>query len=278
MTLNTYVQDADTREELGVLALMDALAADERVSQRELAQRTGLTLKKVNYCLRKLLHKGHVKFHRAVQSRDKRAYLYILTPAGLRAKSRLTYRFLQVTLDYYNATAAHLRHTLQQIAAAGQHRVLLSGATDAARIALEQMGHTGVTIVGVLDDRYPDARFHQLPVWRTAQLQPGPSTTESEPPYSAEKQPPTERAAPDAPAAGTGHAGVPSVEATGDNGAPTGTATTGAPNTRSPDARPPHHPLPAWDAILITALDNIEQAAADLSDAGCTDEQIWYLQ
>ena len=68
---------------------MEALEAGERVTQRDLARVTGLNLKKVNYCLRKLLEKGHVKFQRARRNPDKRTYLYILTPAGLRAKSHL---------------------------------------------------------------------------------------------------------------------------------------------------------------------------------------------
>ncbi|HEY79942.1 MAG TPA: hypothetical protein G4O05_02525, partial [Caldilineae bacterium] len=42
----------------------------------------------------------------AVHNPDKRSYLYILTPAGLQAKSRLTYRFLRFTLDFYEQVEA----------------------------------------------------------------------------------------------------------------------------------------------------------------------------
>ena len=85
-----------------MLAVMDVLADEGRVTQRELARRTGLNLKKVNYCLHKLLEKGYVKFQRAVHNPDKRSYLYIVTPAGLTAKSHLTYGFLKFTLGFYN--------------------------------------------------------------------------------------------------------------------------------------------------------------------------------
>jgi len=84
-------QAPNTREALGLLAVMEALADQEKVTQRQLSRQTGLNLKKVHFCLHKLLEKGHVKFQRAVHNPDKRAYLYILTPAGVKARSELTY-------------------------------------------------------------------------------------------------------------------------------------------------------------------------------------------
>ena len=47
-----------------MLAVMDALADQEQVTHRELSRKTGLNLKKANYCPRKLLGKGFVKFQR----------------------------------------------------------------------------------------------------------------------------------------------------------------------------------------------------------------------
>ena len=41
-----------------MLAVMEALAEDEEATQRERSCRSGLHLKKVNYCLHKLLEKG----------------------------------------------------------------------------------------------------------------------------------------------------------------------------------------------------------------------------
>ena len=59
-------QDISTREDLGMLAVMEALAEDHQVTQRELSRRSGLHLKKVNYCLHKLLEKGQVRFQRVM--------------------------------------------------------------------------------------------------------------------------------------------------------------------------------------------------------------------
>ena len=62
-----------------------------------------MSLGKTNYCLRALVDKGLVKARNFKNNRHKRAYLYILTPAGLEAKARITARFLQRKMDEYKA-------------------------------------------------------------------------------------------------------------------------------------------------------------------------------
>jgi DNA-binding MarR family transcriptional regulator len=155
-------QDSATREDMGLLAVMDALADEEQITQRELSRRTGLNLKKVNYCLHKLLEKGHVKFQRVVNNPDKRAYLYILTPAGFKAKSHLTYRFLKFTLDFYNQVDIKLRRCLRDMAAAGVKRIVLCGASDAAKIVLGLVAGNGIEVVGVVDSGYDADQFDGL--------------------------------------------------------------------------------------------------------------------
>ena len=123
--MDLFRQNSATREDLGMLAVMDALATEDQITQRELSRQTGLNLKKVHFCLHKLLEKGYVKFQRALHNPDKRVYLYIVTPAGLKAKSALTYRFLKVTLDFYNQVEAKVQQTLAAMEKAGIERVVL---------------------------------------------------------------------------------------------------------------------------------------------------------
>lgn len=163
--MDIFKQNSSTREDLGLLAVMDAIADEEQVTQRELSRRTGLNLKKVNYCLHKLLEKGHVKFQRVVNNPDKRAYLYILTPAGLKAKSHLTYSFLKFTLDFYNQVEAKLRHCFNAMAASGVRSIVLCGASDVAKIVLEQVNKNGIEVVGVLDESFEGHLFHNMPIW-----------------------------------------------------------------------------------------------------------------
>ena len=81
--------------------LMRLLQANPGMSQREAARELGISLGKVNYCLRALVAKGWVKASNFENSRNKAAYMYLLTPRGLEQKASLTVRFLKVKLREY---------------------------------------------------------------------------------------------------------------------------------------------------------------------------------
>ncbi len=72
-----------------------------------------MSLGKANYVLRALVDKGLVKARNFKNNRNKRAYLYILTPAGMEAKARITARFLQRKVAEYEALKAEIE-TLQR--------------------------------------------------------------------------------------------------------------------------------------------------------------------
>ncbi len=55
----------------------------------------GLSLGKVNYLVNALLEEGYVKASRFKNSRNKIAYMYVLTPKGMSAKITQTYNFLE---------------------------------------------------------------------------------------------------------------------------------------------------------------------------------------
>ncbi len=64
-------------------------------SQRDIADALGVSLGGVNYCLRALVDKGHVKVANFRQSNNKLRYAYVLTPSGIAERALLTGRFLQ---------------------------------------------------------------------------------------------------------------------------------------------------------------------------------------
>ena len=74
--------------------LLQLLAAHPELSQRELAERAGISLGKANYCLKALVEKGWVKIQNFRDNRNKSAYLYQLTPAGVSEKLKVTRDFL----------------------------------------------------------------------------------------------------------------------------------------------------------------------------------------
>src|SRR5688572_33358497 len=74
--------------------ILKRLASDPDVSQRTLAAELGISVGKVNYCLRALMQKGLVKANNFRNNENKRAYLYFLTPKGMEEKSKVTFRLL----------------------------------------------------------------------------------------------------------------------------------------------------------------------------------------
>jgi hypothetical protein len=101
-----------------------------------------------------------VKFQRIRQNPDKRGYLYVITPAGLKAKSQLTYRFLRFTIDFYNKMEEKLQDCLVEMGRQGVKRIVLYGASDAAKIVMDMVGNTGVEVVGVVDDALGGETFN----------------------------------------------------------------------------------------------------------------------
>lgn len=83
------------------LQLLKLLQDQPQMSQRDLAQAMGVSLGKANYCLKALMDKGLVKFGNFRKNPDKAQYAYLLTPAGLEEKSRITMAFLRRKLAEY---------------------------------------------------------------------------------------------------------------------------------------------------------------------------------
>ena len=73
------------------------------ISQREIAQKLGVSLGGVNYCLKALIDIGHIKVHNFNKNPRKVGYLYLLTPKGISEKIRLTSGFLKRKMDEYHS-------------------------------------------------------------------------------------------------------------------------------------------------------------------------------
>lgn len=83
------------------LELLRKIELNPKYTQRELSKEMGVSLGKVNYCIRKLAEKGHIKITNFKQNPNKVAYLYLLTPKGIEMKASLTYSFLKIKIDEY---------------------------------------------------------------------------------------------------------------------------------------------------------------------------------
>ena len=85
------------------LQALRLLAENPELTQRELSDELGISLGATNYVLRALIDQGWVKAENFRKSHRKRAYLYLLTPAGLAEKLRVTRAFLALKQAEYRA-------------------------------------------------------------------------------------------------------------------------------------------------------------------------------
>jgi len=96
---------------------MRLLEENPDLTQRELAERLGISVGGLNYCLKALMQKGLVKMRNFAHSKNKFGYVYMLTPSGIAAKAAITHRFLHRKMEEYESLKAEidaLKHDLNK--------------------------------------------------------------------------------------------------------------------------------------------------------------------
>ena len=88
--------------------LLKILEENPSLSQRDLASHLGISLGKVNFCLKALIEKGCLKVNNFRNSNNKLAYAYLLTPHGVEERARMTSVFLQYKMHEYDRLRAEI--------------------------------------------------------------------------------------------------------------------------------------------------------------------------
>ena len=83
-----------------------------RSSQRELAEELGFSLGKLNYCLKALKTKGLIKIKNFGKNPNKLNYIYVLTPRGIAAKTKLTLGFMKRKMQEYDELKEEMKQQL----------------------------------------------------------------------------------------------------------------------------------------------------------------------
>ena len=97
---------SDNEEYLKLLRKIDN---DPKISQRDLSSELGVSLGKINYCLRELQKKGLIKVQNLKNNREKFKYLYLLTPKGIVEKTKITLRFMKIKMREYDELNDEIR-------------------------------------------------------------------------------------------------------------------------------------------------------------------------
>ena len=104
--------------------VMRILQENPDLTQRELAEKLGVSVGGLNYCLNALMDKGWVKMQNFQNSKNKFKYVYLLTPQGIAEKVALTSRFLKRKMQEYESLKAEIESLHQDVQSAGKKDTL----------------------------------------------------------------------------------------------------------------------------------------------------------
>jgi EPS-associated MarR family transcriptional regulator len=97
------------------LELLRKIEANPECTQRQLSQEMGVSLGKINYCMKKLFEKGLIKLSNFRSNSNKSRYIYLLTPKGIEQKTRLTISFIERKLKEYDELKAEIESLQEDI-------------------------------------------------------------------------------------------------------------------------------------------------------------------
>jgi EPS-associated MarR family transcriptional regulator len=80
-------------------------------NQRDLAKIFNLSLGKIHYILKELNNKGIIKVKNFKKNQNKINYVYLITPKGLKHKTRLAYFFLKKISKEYDELKKDIKKT-----------------------------------------------------------------------------------------------------------------------------------------------------------------------
>lgn len=135
-------------QDIRTLKILEEIDNDRAPTQRDLSKKLNISLGLVNLFIKRLGKKGYFKIKAIPKNRIK----YILTPKGAAEKSRLTYKYIQFSFDFYKKTRKELQKLLNDLMDQGVEQIVFWGASDLAEIAYISLQETTISLVAVVDD------------------------------------------------------------------------------------------------------------------------------
>ena len=83
------------------LQIIKEIERNPQITQRHLSQKLEISLGKINFLINSLIDKGIIEAKNFKNSKNKLAYMYLLTPKGIKTKIRLTQEFFIWKMQEY---------------------------------------------------------------------------------------------------------------------------------------------------------------------------------
>ena len=113
-------------ENLHEFRILEQIERDPEATQADLASRMGVAVGTVNWYVKRLVKKGHIKVTRL----QRRRLRYLITPEGISEKTRLAMEYVQISMGMYRATRQQARDLLSRAREAGFQSVTVLGQGD----------------------------------------------------------------------------------------------------------------------------------------------------
>ncbi|MDY6906289.1 MAG: winged helix-turn-helix transcriptional regulator [Thermodesulfobacteriota bacterium] len=154
------------KTDLRTLKILEEIGNNDQMSQRHLAGNLGISLGLVNSFIKRLANKGYCK----VVATPKNRFKYILTPKGFAEKTRLSYKYIIHSYQFYREARHNLRERLLALETEAVRHVAFYGITDFAEIAYLSLHETPLELVAVGSEIPTERRFFGYPVLSTDQM------------------------------------------------------------------------------------------------------------
>ena len=100
----------NNKNESDNLNVLRVIKNKPKITQREMANSLGLSLGKLNYVLKSLKNKGHIKINNFKNNKNKINYLYLLTPSSIEKKTKLTLNFMKIKMQEFDDLKKDLKN------------------------------------------------------------------------------------------------------------------------------------------------------------------------
>ncbi|MGO8703703.1 MAG: winged helix-turn-helix transcriptional regulator [Candidatus Brocadiia bacterium] len=148
------------------LQILDHVEKTPLLTNRRVASKLDVSVKLAHALVKQLVQKGMLD----IRKHHSRRWDYFLTPKGIAEKARLTYEFIDFTMQFYREARRRSSEVLAQARKSGVTRVAFLGASELAEIAYLGIQEQKLQLVDVFDDALAGQKFLGLTVRPVSEL------------------------------------------------------------------------------------------------------------
>jgi hypothetical protein len=147
--------ESSTRYDRYSRRILDIVEMDRRVTQRSLARDMGIALGLTNLLIKRLVRKGWMRVTHISPNRVR----YLITPAGIVEKSRMSRDYLEASVQFYREARDRVKQRFLELSTTwpvdvgeqGKRIIVFFGANEVAEIGYVCLAETDLRLVGVVD-------------------------------------------------------------------------------------------------------------------------------